>query len=64
MINPQDADHAYELGRRAGRQEVFDALPDQIEIYRVIKASGALKHAAIAKVVADRYAPIKEGYGG
>ena len=60
MINPQNADHAYELGRRAGRQEVFDALPDQIDLLRIIKASGKRKHGEIAKAIADFYVPLKE----
>jgi hypothetical protein len=32
---------------------VKEALPDQIDIYRAIKKSGARKHGEIAKVIAD-----------
>jgi hypothetical protein len=60
MDDIRNVEQAYELGRRAGRQEVFDALPDQIDIIRAIKASGARKHGAIAQVIADVYVPVKE----
>lgn len=31
----------------------IDSLPDQIDLYRAIKKSGARKHGEIAKVIAD-----------
>lgn len=60
MINPQNAEQAYELGRRAGRQEVFEALPDDIDILRAIKASGKRRHGDISKVIADVYVAVKD----
>ena len=36
-----------------GMREALENPPDQIEIYRAIKKSGARKHGEIAKVIAD-----------
>lgn len=37
-------------------KEIQDTVPDQIEIYRAIKKSGARKHSDIARVIAEIYA--------
>lgn len=60
-------DHAYPVegwwhcdpnaaGEGVGAYVRVDALPDQIDIYRAIKKSGARSHADIAKVISDIYA--------
>lgn len=54
---PPEVAQAWESGRRQGRTDVFEALPDQIEIYRAIKKAGVRKHGEIARVIADLYRP-------
>lgn len=51
---------AYEMGRAQGRKDVYEALPDQIEIYRAIKKAGVRKHGDIARVIAEIYVAPKE----
>lgn len=50
--------HATLTARVAELEAGIEALPDMIDIYRLIKFSGARKHADIARVVAERIQPI------
>jgi len=50
---------AFEMGRKKGREDVFDELPDDIDIYGAIKLSGARKHVDIAKVIAGIYTQVR-----
>jgi hypothetical protein len=51
---------AFEMGRKQGRKDVYDAMPDQIDIFRAIRKSGVRKHGDIARVIAEIYASPKE----
>ena len=47
-------------GEKTEIADMLEDVPDQIEIYRAIKAAGVRKHGEIARVVAEIYTSPKE----